>query len=52
MKPGEKQKYSPVKTDIINPKSINVDELFGNFDDQSPPQWMDGVLSNILKKVI
>lgn len=47
----EEFKYQPVKYDIINPKSINVDELFGNFDDQSPPQWMDGILSNILKRI-
>ena len=50
-KPNEEFKYQPVKYDIINPKSINVDELFGNFDDQSPPQWMDGILSNILKRI-
>jgi hypothetical protein len=50
-KPNDEMKYQPVKYDLINPKSINVDELFGNFDDQSPPQWMDGILSNILKRI-
>jgi len=39
----------PVKYECINPKSINVDELYGAFDDQSPPQWREGVLSNVLK---
>lgn len=50
-KSNDDMKFTPVKFDLINPKSINVDELFGNFDDQSPPQWMDGILSNILKKI-
>jgi hypothetical protein len=30
-------KYQAVKTEIINPKSISIDELFGYLDDQSPP---------------
>jgi dynein heavy chain len=30
-------KYPAVKVDVINPKAINNDELFGYLDDQSPP---------------
>lgn len=36
---------------MINPKSITIDELFGYFDDQNPPQWNDGILSNVLKRI-
>ena len=37
---GDKQeeiKYQAAKFDLINPKSIPNDELFGNTDDQNPP---------------
>jgi len=26
-----------VKYEVVNPKSISENELYGNFDDQSPP---------------
>ena len=42
----------PVKVECLNPKSINVDELYGAFDDQSPPQWREGVLSSVLKGMV
>ena len=41
-----------VKVEALNPKSINVDELYGAFDDQAPPQWCDGVLSSVLKQMV
>jgi len=47
----EQYKIQPVTHDIINPKSISLDELFGVFDDQNPPQWQDGILSNVLKRM-
>ena len=37
---------------MLNPKSINVSELYGDFDDQSPPQWKEGVLSSVLKNMV
>ena len=37
---------------MLNPKSINVSELYGDFDDQSPPQWKEGVLSSVLKTMV
>jgi hypothetical protein len=33
----------------MNPKAVTTDELYGNFDDQNPPQWMEGTLSTTLK---
>jgi dynein heavy chain len=47
----DEYKHQAVKTEIINPKSITIDELLGAFDDQNPPQWKDGVLSNVLKRI-
>ena len=49
----DKTKYEqmPVKVEELNPKSINVSELYGDFDDQSPPQWREGVLSTVLKQM-
>ena len=52
--PVENVKFDqpPVKIECINPKSINTGELYGDFDDQSPPQWREGVLSSVLKKMV
>lgn len=47
----EDMKIMPVKYDLINPKAISIDELYGYFDDQLPPQWVDGILSQTLKKI-
>jgi hypothetical protein len=45
-----KQKYKKVVVEVINPKSISVDEFFGYYDlNQKPKQWMDGVCSAVLK---
>jgi len=30
---AEDMKFKPVKHDLINPKAINIDELYGSFDD-------------------
>lgn len=49
-KDEDKVTYKPVRTEIINPKSISVDEFFGYYDNaQNPPQWMDGICSAVLK---
>ncbi len=47
----EDQKYNSVKWEALNPKSISTDELYGFFDESSPPQWQDGILSSILKRI-
>jgi dynein heavy chain len=44
-------KYQAVKHELINPKAISTDELYGYSDDQNPPQWHDGILSNVLKRI-
>jgi dynein heavy chain len=44
-------KYPSVKWESINPKSISTNELYGFFDDANPPQWHDGILSSILKRI-
>lgn len=51
---GDNIKYEhlPVKYDCLNPKSISVDELYGAFDDQAPPQWQMGTLSSVLKTMV
>ena len=51
---GENAKYNqpPIKVEVLNPKSISVSELYGDFDDQSPPQWKEGVLSSVLKQMV
>jgi dynein heavy chain len=47
----ENTRYPAVKWEAINPKSITINELFGNFDDSNPPQWHDGILSSVLKRI-
>lgn len=37
---------------MVNPKSISEKELYGDFDDQSPPQWQEGVLASVLTKMV
>ena len=36
---GDNIKFNqpPIKVEVLNPKSISVEELYGAFDDQSPP---------------
>eukprot|EP00117_Sycon_ciliatum_P019779 scpid3161/ scgid17821/ Dynein heavy chain 2, axonemal; Axonemal beta dynein heavy chain 2; Ciliary dynein heavy chain 2 len=47
----DENKFPPVRAEIINPKSITINELFGYFDNTIPPQWHDGILSTVLKKM-
>jgi hypothetical protein len=51
LKKDDPKYHSSVKWEAINPKSISTDELYGFFDDASPPQWHDGILSSILKRI-
>mmetsp|Transcript_75525 Transcript_75525/g.104475 ORF Transcript_75525/g.104475 Transcript_75525/m.104475 type:complete len:307 (+) Transcript_75525:379-1299(+) len=45
--------YPQVKVDVINPKSISIEELYGYFDlDQTPSQWNDGILNVVLKTMV
>jgi len=44
-------KFPPVRKEVVNPKSIDIKELFGFFDNTIPPQWHDGILSTVLKRM-
>lgn len=44
-------KFPRIFKEVINPKSISINELFGYFDTQVPPQWHDGILSTVLKRM-
>lgn len=51
--PDEKRKAKlPVQVDIVNPKAVSEEELYGAFDDQNPPQWQDGIFSTVLKRIV
>lgn len=51
--PDDKRKAKlPIQIDVVNPKSISEEELYGAFDDQNPPQWQDGVFSTVLKRIV
>ena len=43
-------KFQAVEVNILNPKSITIDELFGVCD-LATREWTDGVLSNIMRRV-
>ena len=45
------EKFPPVRKEVVNPKSIGINELFGFFDSTIPPQWHDGILSTALKRM-
>ena len=47
----DENKFPKVLKEIINPKAISINELFGYFDSQVPPQWHDGILSTVLKRM-
>jgi len=42
--------FQPVDIHILNPKSIDVKELFGYYD-PSTKEWHDGVLSRMMRRV-
>ncbi len=43
-------KYNAVKTYVINPKAISVDEMYGGYD-KNTREWKDGILANIMRTV-
>ena len=42
------ENFKNVLATILNPKSVTMDELYGNFDRQTM-EWMDGVLSTLFR---
>lgn len=47
----EDLRWKGVKWEVINPKAVSNDELYGYFDSQQPPQWCDGILAAVLKRM-
>lgn len=46
-------KFKAVKIEELNPKSVNLFELYGYKDEtQQPPIWQDGILSATLKRMV
>ena len=43
-------KYPGVGLEILNPKSVSIDELFG-FVDKVSMEWNDGVLSTMMSRL-
>lgn len=44
------KRYSAVKLEILNPKSVTMDELFG-WVDLKTIEWNDGVLSTMMSRL-
>lgn len=42
-------RFESVTIDVLNPKSIQTDELFGNYD-KTTKEWSDGILSNMMRR--
>ena len=45
----EPNKYPKVKLEVINPKSVTINELFGFVN--STGEWNDGVLSSMMSRL-
>lgn len=43
-------KYPAVKTEILNPKAVSINELFG-FIDLNTMEWNDGLLSSMMSRL-
>lgn len=51
-KSDDQFKWRPVKVEVINPKSVSLDELFGCMKSEGGNQiWKDGVLQKTLKEM-
>jgi dynein heavy chain len=46
----DQKKYPQVKLEILNPKSVTLNELFG-FVDYNTMEWNDGVLSSMMSRL-
>ena len=45
----EPSKYSKVKFEVLNPKSVTINELFGYVN--ATMEWNDGVLSSMMARL-
>lgn len=39
-----------MRTYVLNPKAISMDELYGGYD-QNTREWTDGILSSLMRSV-
>ena len=46
----DSNKYPKVKLEILNPKSVTINELFG-FVNASTMEWNEGVLSSMMSRL-
>jgi dynein heavy chain len=46
----EPSKYSKVKLEVLNPKSVTINELFG-YVNSSTMEWNEGVLSSMMSRL-
>ncbi|CUG06458.1 dynein heavy chain, putative [Bodo saltans] len=42
--------YEPVKVQLLNPKSVTMDELYGSYN-QATREWKDGILSDLMRQI-
>eukprot|EP01059_Diplonema_ambulator_P010461 TRINITY_DN204_c1_g2_i3.p1 TRINITY_DN204_c1_g2~~TRINITY_DN204_c1_g2_i3.p1 ORF type:complete len:3050 (+),score=1214.76 TRINITY_DN204_c1_g2_i3:4746-13895(+) len=45
-----KEGWEPVKIQILNPKAVTMDELYGSYN-LSSREWKDGIVSSIMKYI-
>ena len=50
LKKKDSKRYPGVKLEILNPKSVSLDELFG-WVDLKTLEWNDGVLSTMMARL-
>lgn len=46
---GKDSKYTKINIEIINPKSITMDQLYGNYKDMN---WNEGIVELVMEKSI
>jgi len=42
--------FEPVRVNLVNPKSVTMDELYGSYN-QATREWKDGILSDLMRNI-